>query len=58
MKKKNTILLLGISSIAILIIAQVIIIRGVWKQNDEMLDLRYRSSFTGSCCNNPWSAFS
>jgi len=43
MKKRDTILLLGIFSIAILIIAQVIIIRGVWRQNYEMLDLRYRS---------------
>jgi two-component system phosphate regulon sensor histidine kinase PhoR len=43
MKKRDTVLLLGIFSIAILIIAQVIIIRGVWRQNYEMLDLRYRS---------------
>ena len=43
MKKRDTILLLGIFSIFILIIAQVIIIRGVWRQNYEMLDLRYRS---------------
>mgnify|MGYP000927262281 CR=1 FL=1 len=42
MKKRNTILLLGISAIAIVIIAQIIIIRGILKQNYEMLDLRYR----------------
>ena len=42
MKKRNTILLLGIAAIAILIITQIIIIRGIWKQNYEMLDLRYR----------------
>jgi len=43
MKIKDTVLILGIASILILIAAQVIIIRGVWKQNDEMLFLRYRS---------------
>jgi two-component system phosphate regulon sensor histidine kinase PhoR len=43
MKKRNTILLLGVFSIIILITAQVIIIRGVWKQKDEMFNLRYRS---------------
>jgi len=42
MKKRNTILLLGIFSIVILITAQVIIIRGVWNQKDEMFNLRYR----------------
>jgi two-component system phosphate regulon sensor histidine kinase PhoR len=42
MKKRNTILILGIFSIIILITAQVIIIRGVWKQKDEMFNLRYR----------------
>jgi two-component system phosphate regulon sensor histidine kinase PhoR len=42
MKKRNTILLLGIFSIIILITAQIIIIRGVWKQKDEMFNLRYR----------------
>lgn len=42
MKKRNTILLLGVAAIAILIIAQIIIIRGILKQNYEMLDLRYR----------------
>jgi signal transduction histidine kinase len=43
MKKKNTILLLGILSIIILIAAQVIIIKGIWKTTGEMLPLRYRS---------------
>ena len=42
MKKRNTILLLGIFSIFILVAAQIIIIRGVWKQKDEMFNLRYR----------------
>jgi two-component system phosphate regulon sensor histidine kinase PhoR len=42
MKKRNTILLLGIFSIIILIASQIIIIRGVWKQKDEMFNLRYK----------------
>lgn len=42
MKKRNSILLLGILTIIIIISAQVIIIRGVWKQKDEMLYMRYR----------------
>lgn len=42
MKIRNTILLLGIFSIIILITAQIIIIRGVWKQKYEMFNLRYR----------------
>ena len=42
MKKKNTVLLLGIFAIMILIAAQVIIIRGVWKQQDQTLRFRYR----------------
>ena len=42
MKKRNTILLLGIFSIVILILAQMIIIRGLWKQKDEMFNLRYK----------------
>jgi two-component system phosphate regulon sensor histidine kinase PhoR len=42
MKKRNTILLLGIFSIIILITAQIIILRGVWSQKDEMFNLRYR----------------
>ena len=43
MRKRNTVLILGILAFAIMIIAQVIIIRGGWKQVDEMLYLRYRS---------------
>jgi signal transduction histidine kinase len=43
MKKKDTVLILGIASILILIAAQLIIIRGLWKQNDELLKLRYRT---------------
>jgi nitrogen-specific signal transduction histidine kinase len=42
MKKRNTIQLLGIMSIVILISVQIIIIRGVWEQKDEMFNLRYR----------------
>ncbi len=42
MKKRNTILLFGILSIIILITVQIIIIRGVWQQKDEMFNLRYR----------------
>jgi signal transduction histidine kinase len=34
---------LGIIAIVIMIAAQIIIIRGLWKQQDEMLYLRYRS---------------
>ncbi len=43
MGKKNTVLILGILAFALMIIAQVIIIRRGWKQVDEMLYLRYRS---------------
>ena len=41
MKKKNTVLLLGIASILILISVQVFIIYSVWKQKNEMFSLRY-----------------
>jgi signal transduction histidine kinase len=41
MKKKNTVLFLGIISILILISVQVFIVRGIWKQKDEMFVLRY-----------------
>jgi two-component system, OmpR family, phosphate regulon sensor histidine kinase PhoR len=41
MKKKNTVLLLGIISILILISVQIFIARGIWKQKDEMFVLRY-----------------
>jgi two-component system phosphate regulon sensor histidine kinase PhoR len=42
MGKRNTVLILGIFSIVILLTIQVIIIIGVWKQKDEMFNLRYR----------------
>ncbi len=41
MKKKNTVLILGILSILILISAQIFIIRGIWKQKDEVFSLKY-----------------
>jgi len=41
MRKRNTVLLLGIASILILISVQVFIIVGVWKQKNEMFSLRY-----------------
>ena len=43
MRKRNTILILGILAILFIIIAQAIILRGLWKQQNEMLTLRYRS---------------
>jgi signal transduction histidine kinase len=42
MKKRNTVLILGISSIVLLISVQIYIIKGVWEQKDEMFNLRYR----------------
>jgi signal transduction histidine kinase len=41
MKKRNTVLILGIVSILILVSVQVFIIRGIWKQKDEMFSYRY-----------------
>lgn len=41
MIKKNTVLLLGITSIAIIIAVQVFIITNVWKEKNEMFSLRY-----------------
>lgn len=41
MEKRNTVLLLGIISIIILTSVQVFIIRGIWKQKNEMFSLRY-----------------
>jgi two-component system, OmpR family, phosphate regulon sensor histidine kinase PhoR len=41
MKKKNTVLFLGITPILILIAVQVFIISSVWKQKTEMFSLRY-----------------
>lgn len=41
MKKRNTILILGITSIIILISVQVYIIKGIWAQKDEMFGFNY-----------------
>ena len=41
MKKRNTVLLLGIISIIILTSVQVFIIYGIWQQKNEMFSLRY-----------------
>ncbi len=41
MRKRNTVLLLGITSILIMISVQVYIILGIWKQKNEMFALRY-----------------
>lgn len=41
MKKRNTVLILGIISIIIMISVQIFLIRGIWKQKDEMFVLRY-----------------
>lgn len=41
MRKKNTVLLLGIASILIMISVQLYIIIGVWKEKNEMFTLRY-----------------
>jgi signal transduction histidine kinase len=43
MKKKNTILIFGTGSIIILISVQIFIIGSVWRQKDEMFDLRYKT---------------
>jgi two-component system, OmpR family, phosphate regulon sensor histidine kinase PhoR len=41
MKKKNTVLIYGITAIIILISVQVFIIKGVWQQKDELFAIRY-----------------
>jgi signal transduction histidine kinase len=41
MKKRNTVLVLGITSILILISVQIFLIIGIWKQKNEMFGLRY-----------------
>jgi two-component system phosphate regulon sensor histidine kinase PhoR len=41
MKKKDTVLLLGILSIGIVISIQVFLISGIWKEKNEMFALRY-----------------
>ncbi|HOO97955.1 MAG TPA: HAMP domain-containing sensor histidine kinase [Bacteroidales bacterium] len=43
MQRRNTVLLLGILAIVLIVVAQVIILRGLWNQQNEMLTLRYRS---------------
>jgi two-component system phosphate regulon sensor histidine kinase PhoR len=40
-KKRNTVFMLGISSILILISVQIFLIIGIWKQKNEMFTLRY-----------------
>ena len=41
MKNRNTVLILGITSILILISVQVFIITGVWKQKNELFAIKY-----------------
>lgn len=41
--KKNSILILGVISMVLLVSIQYYIIRGVWKQKDETIDLRYKT---------------
>jgi signal transduction histidine kinase len=41
MKKRNTVLILGIVSILLLVNVQIFIVRGIWKQKDELFNLRY-----------------
>jgi len=41
MRKRNSVLILGIASIIILASVQVIIVGGIWKQKNEMFSLRY-----------------
>ena len=41
MNKKSTVLILGIIAIIVLIAVQVFIVWGVWKQKDEVFNLRY-----------------
>jgi signal transduction histidine kinase len=43
MRKRNTILTLGILAIFFMATSQIIILRGLWKQQNEMLTIRYRS---------------
>ena len=41
MKKRDTVLVLGIFSILILIVFQIYLAKGIWKQKDEMFVLNY-----------------
>lgn len=43
MRKRNTILTLGILAIIFMAASQIIILRGLWKQQNEMLTIRYRT---------------
>jgi two-component system phosphate regulon sensor histidine kinase PhoR len=43
MEKRKSIVFFGITALIILIAVQVFIVRGIWKQKDEMFDLRYKS---------------
>lgn len=42
MKFKNTIQALGIFTIIVLVAAQLVLVKNIWKQKDEMFSLRYR----------------
>ena len=41
MKKKNTVLIFGITSILVLISVQVYIIKGIWQQKDQLFAISY-----------------
>jgi signal transduction histidine kinase len=41
MKKRDTVLILGVASIILLFTFQVFMVRGIWKQKDELFTLRY-----------------
>jgi hypothetical protein len=41
MKNRNTVLILGVTSILILISVQVFIITGVWKQKNELFAIKF-----------------
>ena len=41
MKKKNTVLIFGITSILILISVQIYIIKGIWQQKDQLFAISY-----------------
>ncbi|MFN8240550.1 MAG: HAMP domain-containing sensor histidine kinase [Bacteroidales bacterium] len=43
MKKRNSVLIFGISSILILISVQLFLILGIWKEKGQMVDLRYKT---------------
>jgi signal transduction histidine kinase len=43
MKKRNYILIFGIASILLLVSVQYILIRGIWKEKGQMVDLKYKA---------------